>query len=185
MIASVSEPIEIRRLRPEDIGLIGEIDRSEHIDVSYTVEGGKLLSFPVDWDVPSWSPDGTGEHSVAGFLEDWGPIVADGAAFLGAFDHDEVLGLAILDGSFEPCMAWFAFLHVSRRHRRRGVASALWSAGVRIALQADAESIYVSATPSGSAVGFYLSRGCQLAQPPHPDLLAEEPEDVHLTCSIG
>jgi hypothetical protein len=45
--------------------------------------------------------------------------------------------------------------------------------------------MYVSATPTGSAVGFYLSRGCHLADPPHPALLASEPDDIHLVCPLA
>jgi len=44
--------------------------------------------------------------------------------------------------------------------------------------------MYVSATPTGSAVGFYLSRGCELADPPHAELFALEPEDIHLVCEL-
>ena len=43
----------------------------------------------------------------------------------------------------------------------------------------------MSATPTGSAVGFYLSRGCVLADPPHPQLFAEEPEDIHFVLPLG
>lgn len=42
----------------------------------------------------------------------------------------------------------------------------------------------VSATPSGSAVGFYTSRGCRVVDAPHPELFAKEPEDIHLTCPV-
>ena len=44
--------------------------------------------------------------------------------------------------------------------------------------------MYVSATPTDSAVGFYLSRGCELADPVHPALSAKEPDDVQLTYSL-
>jgi len=77
-------------------------------------------------------------------------------------------------------MALLAFLHISRPHRRRGVGTALWAEVERTAVEADAKAIYVSAMPSESAVGFYLSRGCVLAAPPHPALHAKEPEDIHL-----
>jgi hypothetical protein len=120
----VSETIEIRRLEPDDIDLIGEIDRSEHIAVAHRVEGGRLLTRSVDWDVPTWNPDGSGEHSVAGMVEHWRPTVDGGANLLAAFDGDDLLGLAIVDGSFEPGLAWLAFLHVSRRRRRGGVGLA-------------------------------------------------------------
>ena len=87
-------------------------------------------------------------------------------------------------GGHEPGLAWLATLHVSRAHRRRGVASALWGAGVALAHEAGAGSLYVSATLTGSAVGFYLGRGCRLADPVHPELFAHEPEDIHLVCPL-
>lgn len=176
---------EIRRLRPEEIGLIGEIDRSEHMDTEYSVEAGILVGRPVDLDIPPWSREGSGDFTVAGMVEFCRPIVERGAAFLGAFDGEDVLGLAVVDGSFEPGLAWCAFLYVSRRHQRRGVATALWEEAERVALEAGAATMYVSAVPSGSAVGFYLSRGCRLANEPHPDLFAREPEDIHLVCPVG
>jgi len=184
MISSLDEPIEIRQLSSDEIRLIGGIDRSEHVDALYTVEDEQLVHRVVDFDVPPWSRDDIGEHSVGDLIDHFRPIVENGANLLGAFDRDEVLGLVIVDGSFEPPMAWLALLHVSRLHRRRGVASVLWTAAEQFAREAGAESMYVSATPSDSAVGFYLSRGCRLASPPHPDLLAEEPEDIHFVCPI-
>ena len=79
---------------------------------------------------------------------------------------------------------WLAFLHVSRPYRRRGAAQALWNVAADIAVADGAESIYVSATPTESAVGFYLRQGCRLAHPVHPDLFAAEPEDIHLVRSL-
>jgi GNAT superfamily N-acetyltransferase len=185
MNASSSRAVEIRKLASDEIELISKIDRSEHIDTQHTVETGCIVSHSADFDVPSWDLAGDGEHSAARRIQEFRPVVEGGATLLGVFDGDEFAGLAIVDPTFEPRMAWVAFLHVSRRYRRLGAASALWSACEDIALGAGADSMYVSATPSGSAVGFYLSRGCQLAQPPHPDLFAKEPDDVHLVCSIG
>jgi hypothetical protein len=43
-----------------------------------------------------------------------------------------------------------------------------------------ARRVYVSATPSGSAVGFYRSQGFALTRDPVPELLALEPEDIHM-----
>jgi predicted N-acetyltransferase YhbS len=107
-----------------------------------------------------------------------------GGVLLGAFDAERTVGLAIVHPSFERLLAWLAFLHVSRSYRRKGAAQALWDAAVDISTAGGAESIYVSATPTESAVGFYLRQGCRLAQPVHPDLFAAEPDDIHLTCSI-
>ena len=184
MTSDPSERIEIRELGAACIELIREIDRSEHIDMQYTVTDGRLRSERVEFEVPPWEPEGHGDHSSARRITEFRPIVENGATLLGAFIDDLSAGIAIVDPLFEERTAWFAFLHVSRAYRRRGVASALWAAGAQIVAAADATSIYVSATPSGSAVGFYTSRGCRLAAAPHPALFAKEPEDIHLICPV-
>jgi predicted N-acetyltransferase YhbS len=129
-------------------------------------------------------PAGSGPQSVAAKIEFCRSALARGGVLLGALDADQTVGIAIIQPRFEPPMAWLAFLHVSRPYRRKGAAQALWSAAVEISIAAGAASIYVSATPTESAVGFYLRQGCRLAHPVHPDLYAAEPEDIHLTCSI-
>lgn len=177
--------IEIRELGADAIELIREIDRSEHIDVHYTVKDGRLQSEPVEFEVPNWDAEGHGEYSSARLIAEFRPIVENGASLLGAFIDDRLAGMAIVDPSFEARTAWFAFLHVSRAYRRRGVAAALWAAGAEIATAADAATFYVSATPSGSALGFYTSRGCRLADAPHPALFAKEPDDIHLICPVA
>ncbi len=184
MASEVGGAVEIRELGPDGIELIREIDRSEHIDTLYTVNDGEIHAESVDLDVPPWDGEGHGDHSSAQRITEFRPIVEGGATLLGAFIDDVFAGIAIVDPTFEERTAWFAFLHVSRNHRRRGVASALWVAGVEVAASADANAMYVSATPSGSAVGFYTSRGCTLAEEPHPTLFAKEPEDIHLVCPI-
>jgi ribosomal protein S18 acetylase RimI-like enzyme len=177
--------IEIRELGAEGVELIREIDRSEHVETLYTVEDGRIVSESVDFDVPRWDAEGHGGHSSARLISEFRPVVEGGATLLGAFVDNEFAGIAIVDRSFEEETAWLAFLHVSRAYRRSGIASALWAASEEIAANSGATSMYVSATPSGSAVGFYTSRGCRLAESPHPALFAKEPEDIHLICRVA
>jgi len=92
--------------------------------------------------------------------------------------------VAVVEPRFEPPVAWLAFLHVGRPFRRSGVGSALWRAAIELATAASATRLYVSATPAGAAVNFYLRRGSVLAKPPHPGLFALEPEDIHLVCAL-
>lgn len=176
--------LEVTRLNVADLRLIGAIDRSETIGGQYMMTDGGLASRPVTVEIPAWDTNGDGPHSVTAAIAFCEPLIADGATFAGVLDGSEPAGLMVVDGSFEPSMAWLAFLHVSRPYRRQGVASALWDAAVRVAVSADADQMYVSATPTDSAVGFYLSRGCEVADPVHPDLGALEPDDVHLTYRI-
>src|SRR5947209_3040328 len=136
-------------------------------------------------DSPPWDPVCSGAHSVAGHTAFYASVVADGGTLFGAFEGDgEVMGLASVHPTFETGVAWLATLHVSRAHRRRGVATALWDACATRAREAGARSMFVSATPTGSAIGFYLARGCRLADPVHPKLFADEPDDIHLVCSL-
>jgi GNAT superfamily N-acetyltransferase len=177
--------MQVRRLRAEDVALVEAIDRSEHVEVQYRVIDGRLQRVPaVITDVPAWDPTGSAPHSVAAEIAFCSSVVARGGILLGAFDGESTVGLAIVHPAFEARLAWLAFLHVTRPYRRRGAAQALWNAVADMAGAADAESIYVSATPTGSAVGFYLRQHCHLARPVHPDLFAAEPDDIHLVCSL-
>ena len=177
--------MRVERLTEEDVSMVAAIDRSEHVEVQYAAVDGRLVDVPVVMaDIPRWDPTGTDENGVADKVAFCRRCIAAGGVLLGAFEDGEVLGLAIVDPGFEPDLAWFAFLHVSRPHRRRGVASALWSEAARLARQGTASAMYVSATPTGSAVGFYLGQGCRLADPVHPALFAAEPEDIHLVYAL-
>ena len=177
--------VRVERLPAEDVARIAHLDRSEHVDIQYAVRNGQLVEVPVFMaDIPTWDPDDPGEHGVAAQIAFCAPIVDAGAALLGAFESDDLAGLAIVDADFEPPMAWLAWLHVSRPHRRHGAATALWRAAADIARDGGATSMYVSATETGSAVGFYLRQGCRLADPVHPVLFEHEPNDVHLVCEL-
>ncbi|MDP9337046.1 MAG: GNAT family N-acetyltransferase [Actinomycetota bacterium] len=177
--------MRVRRLLTDDVSLIATIDRSEHVDVQYRVIDGRLTEEPVAMtEIPTWDPTGSGPHSVAAQVDFCASLIADGAVLLGTFDEERPAGLAVVDPLFGTRLAWLAFLHVSRPERRRGAARALWGAAVDLALVAGAESIYVSAAPTGSAVGFYLRQGCRLADPVNPALFAKEPDDIHLVRSL-
>ncbi len=178
--------MRVRTLPADDVSLVGTIDRSERVDAHYAVIDGRLTEQPVPMsEIPPWDPAGSGPHSVRHEIEFCASVLVRGAALLGAFDEADTAGLAVVDPQFEPGLAWLAFLHVSRPSRRRGAARALWNASVDVARAAGAASLYVSATPTGSAVGFYLGQGCRLADPVHPVLFAAEPDDIHLVCSIA
>ena len=178
-------PMRVTRLHAEDVGLVATIDRSEHVDVQYVVSGDELRQVPAQMtEVPSWDASGSGPHSVSAVVAFCESVVARGGIVLGALNVDAVVGLAIVDPTFEPPLAWLAFLHVSRPFRRRGAAQSLWNAATEIAVSHGAESLYVSATPTGSAVGFYLRQGCRLAQPVHAELFAAEPDDIHFVRSL-
>jgi ribosomal protein S18 acetylase RimI-like enzyme len=163
-----------------EIGRIAELDRSEHVTLAYSYAGGKLEAEEVDWQVPRWFADDRGEHSVQARIKAWAPLLEQGGMMVGAFDGPLLVGVAIFRPKLTTTMAQLAVLHVSKDYRRQGIASRLTAEAVRLAREDGARQLYVSATPSGSAVGFYQSHGFQLAGKPHPELYALEPEDIHM-----
>jgi ribosomal protein S18 acetylase RimI-like enzyme len=171
--------IEIKRMKNSDIDRIAEIDRSEHVTLAYAYRKGALEAEEVDWQIPRWRTSGP-EHSVQALVEFLSPMLDDGAALWGAFDWDALVGVMVYRPRLTDTMAQLAFLHVSNSHRRQGIAGRLAAECMRLAQADGAERLYVSATPSESAVGFYLSQGFQPVDRPLPELYALEPEDIHM-----
>jgi len=134
----------------------------------------------VDWHVPRWFTDGRREHSVQALIDKWLPILKEGGVLFGALDGDVLAGLAMLRYKLSDTTAQLALLHVSRAYRRQGIATRLFREACQMAREDGAEELYVSATPSESAVGFYLSEGSRLAMQVNEELFAEEPEDIHM-----
>lgn len=73
-----------------------------------------------------------------------------------------------------------AELFVTRSHRRTGIATELMRRMGDAAQRSGARQLYVSAVPTESAVSFYLNRGFRPAPEPNPELLALEPDDIHM-----
>ena len=172
--------VDIRHLDKSDITRIVEIDRSEQVTLGYVYRDGKLETRKVDWHVPRWFTDGRGEHSVQALIHKWSPTLEQGGVLFGALDGDVLAGVAMLRYRLSDTTAQLALLHVSRAYRRQGIATRLFREACQLAREDGAEELYVSATPSGSAVGFYRSQGCQLAEQVNEELYAEEPEDIHM-----
>lgn len=175
--------IVIKELPASDLSRIIEIDRSEHVTVLYHTRDGELVPEDVDLAVPAWYAEGE-EYSVQAKIKQWGPILRQGGVLLGALDGERLVGFAILRYRLDEGTAQLAVLHVSRPYRRQGVASLLTDEVCRLARADGARSLYVSATPSNSAVGFYTSLGFTLVDQPHPELFALEPDDIHMIKAI-
>ena len=113
-------------------------------------------------------------------IDSWRPMLRAGGTAIGAFAGERLAGLAVLRVGLRADTAQLAALFVDRANRRLGVAGALVDEVERLARVDGARFLYVSATPSRSAVGFYRSRGFEPVAEPDPDLFALEPEDVHM-----
>ena len=175
--------MDFRRMQPEELERIRDIDRSEMIRVGYRQRGRKIVAFDVAWDDAGWV-DGEGEHSFGRMIRNAREVLARGGTAFGAFDGSQLAGIAIYRPRLTKTVGQLALLHVSNGRRRQGIASRLFDEVLSLARNDGAERLYVSATPSESAVGFYRSQGFAPTATPHPELLAEEPDDIHMILTL-
>lgn len=87
--------MNIRLLEREEIPILWQIDRREIIENVYYLEDGKLILKPEHFDMQGWPP---------GEAELYTPLLLDcfdsGGTFYGAFENDQLMGAAILEGKF-------------------------------------------------------------------------------------
>lgn len=169
-----------RRLRRDEIGLLWTIDRSEVIDRVYVLRDGELVLHDEPFDLHGWPP-GEADHA-----QPWLEASFDrGAIFLGVFEGDRLVAVAVLDrvpiGPRRDLLQ-LSFLHVGHGHRGRGLGVELFEEAARLGSELGAKGLYVSATPSEHTIDFYLRRGCRPTDAPDPELFEREPEDIHLEC---
>jgi GNAT superfamily N-acetyltransferase len=166
--------IVIRPLTDTDFQRLPEIDLSEHITQIYRLVDGELQPEAHDWQRPRGDA-AFWQHQV----DEWRQTLKPDR-WLGAFVDDQLAGLASMRDHLAPGLAQLTTLHISQPYRRQGVARRLLQAIIEQAQSRGATALYVSATPSASAIGFYLSQGFQIAAEPNAEMFALEPEDIHL-----
>jgi len=172
--------VTYRRLERRELARVGEIDRTERIDTLYVQRGVELDAVHGDFSASAWHAEGGGEHSVAHQVDECERWVAAGGTAIGAFAGERLVGIGIVVPHIRPGVAQLAFLHVSDGFRGTGIGRRLSDELDRIARSGGDTTMVVSATPSESTVGFYRRRGFEPTASPVPELLALEPEDVHL-----
>ena len=167
-----------------DLSGLRDLDRSERIYTGYRVIDGVLRSFDVDWDVPGFLDEGNGDHSLEAQIAFCRSHQEADGHILGAFINRQLIGIGVIRHNITPSVAQLAYLHVSRQERRNGVGRSLFSQLVTMAIQHGAQELYVSATPSESAIGFYLEMGFSPTDRIIEDLYNLEPEDIHMRMSL-
>lgn len=170
----------VRPLGLEELGGVTSIDVTEDGDVVLEQHGRTLAARPETWHRPTRSGE-----TWARFEAAWRTFIPERGLALGAFDGERLVGIATLRRAVRPGTDQLEALFVDRGHRRRGVADALVRRVEALARDGGAYRLYVSATPSESAVGFYRSRGFEPTTEPIPELLELEPEDVHMVLELG
>jgi GNAT superfamily N-acetyltransferase len=171
--------IDIRALTLDELSMCTAIDVTEEGDVVFEQHGSDILPHHEGWSRP---PRGASEW--AGFEARWRAFVPASGLALGAFHDGCIVGVATLRRGIRPGLDQLEALFVDRAHRRMGVASRLVERVAEASRTAGARGLYVSATPSASAVGFYLALGFMPVAEPLPELFALEPEDIHMLLAL-
>jgi ribosomal protein S18 acetylase RimI-like enzyme len=174
-----TENFTLRPMKADEVNKLALIDRSERVETHYLLQDGQLVTEDVDWKVPPFYMDGESDHSLSHQISFCQSHLNAGGQMLGMFDGDVLAGIAVWTPNVRPALAQLAYLHVSRAYRRMGIARRLLATVEQAACDAGAQALYVSATPSGSAIGFYRSQGFAPAEP-LPELFEMEPEDIHM-----
>ena len=172
--------IAYRRLEPQELHRVSEIDRTERIDRIYVQRGARLETVDGDFSASAWRTEGVGEHSVAHQVQECERWLDAGGIALGAFDGERLVGVGVVVPHIRPGIAQLAFLYVSDGFRDRGIGRRLSGELDAVARAAGDTSVVVSATPSIHTVEFYRRRGYVPTASPLPELFELEPEDVHL-----
>lgn len=175
--------ITIRRIDVEEVEKLRDINRTETIRTGYRYENGQLVQLDVNWDDGGWH-EGDGEHSFSAMIREIRRYMALDGMAIGAFDGERLVGLAVYRPRLRSTMGQLAGLHVGNGYRRRGIASRLLDEVLALARDDGTTQLYVSATPTGSAVAFYLRHGFAPTDEPDAELLEEEPEDIHMVLEV-
>ena len=176
--------ITYRWMAPEEIEQLREIDRTEIIRTGYKYADGELQKIDVNWDAPNWDPNGDHEFSMTAQINFCRDHLEKGGKMYGAFDEKKLVGIGIITPNIQENVVQLAYLHMSKGYRRMGVGNRIFSTLVEKAKQLGGRQMYVTAVPSGSAVGFYLSKGFQPTDSPIPELFELEPDDIHMIKSL-
>jgi GNAT superfamily N-acetyltransferase len=172
--------LTFRPLERADLARLGDIDRSERIELIYLQRGAELVEVVGDFSASTWQDEGHGPHSLAHQREECERYLDSDGVAVGAFDSDRLVGIGIVVPHLRPGIAQLAYLHVGDGYRGRGIGIQLTDELERIARDRGATTVVVSATPSENTVQFYRRRGYEPTAEPLPELLELEPDDIHM-----
>ncbi|MDN5284520.1 MAG: family N-acetyltransferase [Mucilaginibacter sp.] len=174
-----NENIVYRLMDLSITGRLGEIDRSETIDLTYEMDQGTLLETETHMECLSWSTDDLKEIQEQYRLE-----LTKGGMAIGAFAGETLVGFGVLGHQFvgpDHDQLPVQLMYVSRNFRRQGIGTRILEMIGDEAGKRGAKYLYISATETQSAVSFYFSNGSNVLDVADKELLKKEPKDIHMS----
>jgi ribosomal protein S18 acetylase RimI-like enzyme len=172
----------VQELRLDELLRVREIDRSESASGFFVLEDGSLRLVERDLEIPTWD-----DAEFADTIDRLTATLAGGGVVLAIADGPRLVAAAALGGELlagEERRLELVFLHVSRSHRRLGLARQLLDEVCSRARARGAEQLYVSSSDVEPAVRFYLGYGCVPAARTDPAIVERWPTDIHLTLKL-
>ena len=156
---------EIRQMRVDEIPLIAGIDRSEELREDYVcapVQAGlglRLVRRPVEppRHIPNWS-----KTELESRFALWRRNLGDGAELIGAFHAEAIVGFVLVTAHSEQNTGEIYSLFADRRHRGRGLGTALLAAAEQHCRRRESATLIVYTGHSAAAVDFYLKHGFRM-----------------------
>lgn len=136
-----SPPPRLRSIERHEIERIWTLDRSEVYHHVYRLEGGALVRADFYEDVRGWPPEQIARDTPLLYA-----CFDRGGAFVGAFNDDALVGIAVVDPiPLGPAgdMLLLRYFYVSRSHRGQGVGRALFREAQRIARAGRAGALHL------------------------------------------
>lgn len=167
-----------RKMLPEELDRICEIDRSERLLESYIYEQGTLVIVPNEQVVQGFS-----ESELTLMIARQQDLIAAGGIVVGAFDSNMLIGVASVEKTRRGRLLHYCkmdLLYISRLYRGKHIGIQLLDISKKIASDFGAQKLYISATPTKYTVDFYLSQGARITEEIEETLFAVEPDDIHL-----
>ena len=148
------------------ISRIGEIDRTEMIEVTYRCalapDGNSIVLLEEKKDppekVPNWDDEGVRRRA-----EWWKREIDKGGALFIAEDNGKLTGFAVLGAEKAGKCAEMVALFVDKDHRAKGLGGKLVRRLEDEARERGIKNIYVQSNETATSVGFYRSVGYRIA----------------------
>jgi GNAT superfamily N-acetyltransferase len=172
----------MRQLARHELESIWTIDRSEVHHHIYQWRDNQLVLTPAYFEAHGWAPGQIERHTPLLYA-----CFDRGGAFVGMFDDDKLVGVAVLDSTALGAAGdqlQLKYLYVSRAYRQQGVGTRLIHEASAIARARRAAFLYISATPTENTIHFYQRCGVVVMLEPDPELFAQEPDDIHMLCPV-
>jgi len=169
-------------LNPEQVNKLTEINRSEHIDLTYEMKDGKLLEFKSNHECPTWT-----EEMMKEIQERYVYELQNGGLAVGAFVEETLVAFGVLAHRFRGLnnnRLQIDLMYVDRKYRRQGIGTCIFNMLGDEARRRGAEYLYISSTETRSAVSFYRSNGSQITNDIDEELFNKEPKDIHMIVKL-